>query len=52
MRILNEAGEQVILQAAATSGNWFLLEMWMLTIEHGQFPDQYEFRKKLGRSVW
>lgn len=30
-------------------GNWFLLEMWMLTIDHGQFADQYDFENNLAR---
>ncbi len=44
--IVNEAGEKVALKGCNT-GNWLLLEMWMLTIDHGQFPDQYQFEKNL-----
>jgi endoglucanase len=46
--IVNEAGEPVILRGCNV-GNWFMLEMWMLTIDHGQFSDQYEFEANLTR---
>ena len=45
-QIVNEADEPVILRGCNV-GNWFLLEMWMLTIDHGQFHDQYEFEANL-----
>ncbi len=44
--IVDEAGDKVVLKGCNV-GNWFLLEMWMLTIDHGQFPDQYSFEGNL-----
>ncbi len=45
-RFVDASGEPVVLKGCNV-GNWFLLEMWMLAIEHGQFADQYEFEKNL-----
>lgn len=39
-------GEPITLKGGNV-GNWLLLEMWMLTIDHGQFPDEYQFQKSL-----
>ena len=44
--IVDQAGKKVVLKGCNV-GNWLLLEMWMLTIDHGQFPDQYQFEKNL-----
>ncbi len=44
--IVDEAGEKVVLKGCNV-GNWFLLEMWMLAIDHGQFADQYDFENNL-----
>ena len=43
---VNPDGEPVILKGCNV-GNWLLLEMWMLTVNHGQFQDQYSFEKNL-----
>ncbi len=45
-KIVNPDGETVILKGCNT-GNWLLLEMWMLTIDHGQFRDEYDFQNNL-----
>jgi endoglucanase len=44
--IVNEAGDRVVLKGCNV-GNWLLLEMWMLRVDHGQFRDQYMFEKNL-----
>lgn len=44
--IVDEAGDKVALKGC-NIGNWFLLEMWMLAIDHGQFSDQYSFEGNL-----
>lgn len=44
--IVNEAGEPVALRGV-NLGNWFLLEMWMLGIDHAIFDDQYSYIKKM-----
>ena len=44
--LVNSDGEPVILQGCNV-GNWLLLEMWMLAIDHGQFEDQYSFEANL-----
>ncbi len=44
--IVDESGNQVVLKGC-NLGNWFLLEMWMLAVDHGQFEDQYSFEKNL-----
>ncbi|MEM9294636.1 MAG: cellulase family glycosylhydrolase [Planctomycetota bacterium] len=45
-RFADEDGETVILRGCNT-GNWLLLEMWMLAIDHGQFADQHSFEQNL-----
>lgn len=45
-KIVNPAGETVVLRGCNT-GNWLLLEMWMLTIDHDQFHDEYDFQQNL-----
>lgn len=45
-KIVNPDGETVILKGCNT-GNWLLLEMWMLTIDHGEFRDEYDFQNNL-----
>ncbi|QDU71026.1 cellulase family glycosylhydrolase [Mucisphaera calidilacus] len=47
-RFVNDLGEQVTLKGCNV-GNWLLLEMWMLAIDHGQFRDQYDFEENLSR---
>ncbi len=46
MSFVDEAGNPVILKGCNV-GNWLLLEMWMLCIDHGKFPDQYAFEQNL-----
>ena len=45
-QFINEEGEEIILRGCNT-GNWLLLEMWMLAIDHSQFADQYSFEQNL-----
>lgn len=45
-RFVTPGGETAILKGCNT-GNWLLLEMWMLTIDHGQFADEYSFQMNL-----
>lgn len=44
--IVDEHGDEVVLKGC-NLGNWLLLEMWMLGIDHHQFPDQWHFEKNL-----
>lgn len=45
-QIIDEAGDRVVLKGCNV-GNWLLLEMWMLRVDPGQFPDQYAFEMNL-----
>jgi glucan 1,3-beta-glucosidase len=45
-QIVDEQGDPVILKGCNV-GNWLLLEMWMLRIDHNKFHDQYEFEANL-----
>jgi len=45
-QIIDSTGEPVVLKGC-NIGNWLLLEMWMLTVDHEQFPDQYMFEMNL-----
>ncbi len=45
-KIVDPSGDPVILKGCNV-GNWLLLEMWMLTIDHGKFHDEYDFQKNL-----
>ncbi len=45
-QIIDNTGTPVVLKGCNV-GNWLLLEMWMLTVDHGQFPDQYMFEMNL-----
>lgn len=46
--IVDETGRPVVLKGCNV-GNWLLLEMWMLRIDHEKFHDQYEFEANLAK---
>ena len=53
MRIVDEAGQQVLLRGV-NLGNWFLIEMWMLSLGNSGISDQYSLEqiliKRFGRT--
>ena len=45
-KFVDPTGQEVTLRGC-NIGNWLLLEMWMLAIDHAQFPDQFAFEANL-----
>ncbi len=44
--IVDERGDTAILKGCNV-GNWLLLEMWMLRVDHAKYHDQYDFEANL-----